>query len=48
MNLPFAMQDVEGRFSSAVVNAIEPDSFSASALIRRLNADEAKTAEVRG
>jgi 3-oxoacyl-[acyl-carrier-protein] synthase II len=48
MNLPFALQDVEGRFSSAVVNAIEPDSFSASALIRRLNADEAKTAEVRG
>ena len=41
MNLPFAMHDVEGRFSSAVVNAIEPDSFSASALIVRINAEDA-------
>jgi 3-oxoacyl-[acyl-carrier-protein] synthase II len=36
MNLPFALEEVTGTFDSALVNAIEPDSFSSSALITRV------------
>jgi 3-oxoacyl-[acyl-carrier-protein] synthase II len=36
MNLPFAMHEVSGHFTSALVNAIEPDSTASSALIARV------------
>lgn len=35
MNLPFAMHEVTGPFTTALVNAIEPDNFGTSALIAR-------------
>lgn len=36
MNLPFAMSEVSGRFDTALVNAIEPDSTASSAVIARV------------
>ena len=36
MKLPFAMNEVNERFETALVNAIEPDSTASSALIARV------------
>jgi len=36
MTLPFARHEVQGRFQSVLVNAIEPDNAAASALVTRL------------